>query len=119
MISQTRHAHPVRPSPKWVLATIRTQSCYPALRSLINVSLAITFALCALGGVVGTISVANSYGVFRHGAEASPLFGLSLIGVSAVVAFLAFTGRQAVFVMFDIADLLVAQRADAHVGPWQ
>jgi hypothetical protein len=116
MISRSKTGPLQRPNPKWILAAIRHDSCYPTLRALINISLAITFALCALGAVAGTISLADSFSVFRHGADASPLFGLSLIGLSAVVAFLAFTGRQAVFVMFDIADLLVAQRADSRPG---
>ena len=100
--------------PRTVLAVVRSESCYPGLRGLINISLAVGLAVCATTSIMGIISIANSYSVFRRGAEASPLFGISLVAASAVVAFLAFAGRQAVFVMFDIADLLVAERIDSH-----
>jgi amino acid transporter len=86
------------------------------LRSAFNVSLSITFALCALGFVTGIISILNSFSVFHRGAETTFIFGLSVIAGSAVVAFLAFAGRQAAVVMLDIADLLVAQRADSRPG---
>ncbi len=114
---QTHHPHhresPLRLEPKVVLAVVRSESCYPGLRALINISLAVGLAICAITAIMGIISIANSYSVFRRGAEASPLFGISMVAASAVVAFLSFTGRQAVFVMFDIADLLVAERSDS------
>jgi hypothetical protein len=105
-----------RPDPAHLLATVRAQSCYGGLRSAFNVSLSITFALCALGFVSGIISILNSFSVFHRGAETTFIFGLSVIAGSAVVAFLAFAGRQAAVVMLDIADLLVAQQADSRMG---
>lgn len=118
MLPSTRRLPPARrPDPAHLLATIRAQSCYAGLRSAFNVSLSITFALCALGFATGIISILNSFSVFHRGAETTFIFGLSVIAGSAVVAFLGFAGRQAAFVMLDIADLLMAQRAEArHQG---
>jgi hypothetical protein len=82
----------------------------------VNVILAIVLIACAIAGVAGTIAAVKSFDIYQEAKGANLFVGIGFVAASVFVAFLGFAGRQAAFVVIDIADLLVADRADAAHG---
>lgn len=106
--------------PSWVLDRIRANSCYRALRTVIDLA-ALGLALIPGGLMLAALSIwlehtppAGTEAVFQRAPTwatdqmtAAMFAGLSAIGMLFVFAF-----RQAAYVVVDIADLLLEMRRD-------
>ena len=86
---------------KEYLKKLRENSCYGALRTIINVS----FGLCVMGCLLAGVSLIMTPPTLT-GAEffGAPIFVMSVLflGIVLLIAF-----RQAAFVVIDIADALL------------
>jgi hypothetical protein len=52
---------PPRPEPKDVLASVREQSCYGALRGLINFIFAVVLIFCTVTAIGGVLAIIKSF----------------------------------------------------------
>jgi hypothetical protein len=86
---------PLRPVKEY-LKTLRANSCYAALRTIINVS----FGLCVIGCLLAGVGTIVSEPTLT--TEQMVAIPATLLAILLLVA-----ARQAVFVVIDIADALI------------
>ena len=92
---------------------VRDATCYPALRSLVTI--AATWGYCA----AGILFLFGVVGVFFPGTLANPegaTVAQAWVGIfaSVITAVLTMAGREAAFVVVDIADVLIATSAESR-----
>jgi hypothetical protein len=92
------------------LALVRANSCYPALRGLIEVCFGLSI-VCVVGGVLmfwyGDVIVGGGFSAARTIA----LLGIAVLLVVGLVA-----ARQSAFLLIDIADTLLHEHSKNRDG---
>jgi hypothetical protein len=104
-----------RPEPKDVLASVREQSCYGTLRSFIYFIFGIVLIFCGVVAIGGIFAIFKSFDVYHSGplGDANPFVGVAIVLGAILIGFIACAWHQAALAVIDIADLLIAQRADS------
>lgn len=94
---------------EFALRDVRQESCYKALRNLIDIVFGLAYAALTIGPVVMFFSVVGK------GAQAgNPEIVLMIISVvlALVGVLILMASKQALLLLIDIADVLVSDRAD-------
>lgn len=99
-MTPTATAKPYSIHPRTCLDKVRQNTCYGGLRLLVNVATVLTVICSILGGLAWGLGVGEHLG------------GLMLGGIAAaVLSMTAIVARDALLLLVDIADTLIAEHA--------